>query len=179
MEIRERERERVTTCRVGVHVTCLARHVEQTGRPYYAGQMSRELNAPVRIAELAISGASADASGRRHPHPPHPAWKGSDSPGSPHTWIVLGVRGGTSRLTTTQLPGQAWLPYGTVTVQLAAESESRSRRRRQPCPSRSMSIFLGRAGWATSRWEGGYVGVGKERGGSETTATWIVAVSQT
>lgn len=69
-----------TTCRVGVHVSCLARRVQRTSRLYYAGQMSRQLNAPVRIAELAISGASVDASGRRHLTLPG---GGTDSP---YTW---------------------------------------------------------------------------------------------
>ena len=62
--------------------------VEQTGGLYYAGQMSRELNAPVRIAELAISGRGADASGRRHP-PCLPAWRGTVLP---HTWMAPKVR---------------------------------------------------------------------------------------
>lgn len=91
-----------TTCRVGVHVSCLARRVQRTSRLYYAGQMSRQLNAPVRIAELAISGASVDASGRRHPHP---AWRGDRL--ALHVEWSCGCEEGQSLLTTTQLPGQA------------------------------------------------------------------------
>lgn len=78
-------RWRVTTCRVGVVVSGLARHVEPTGRPYYAGQMKRELDAPVRIAVLAIGGSA------RRKWTSSPTLPGG-GPSCPRTWRVPRVR---------------------------------------------------------------------------------------
>lgn len=97
--------ERVTTCRVGVVVSGLARHcwTDQPAVLRRTNEPRIELNAPVRIAELAIGGSGqTQLDVVTH----NTAWRGTVLP---HTWIVPRVRGGTSRLTTTQLPGQAQL----------------------------------------------------------------------
>lgn len=168
-------------CRVGVDVGRLARHgtvYNRRARLHYAGQMSRELSsAPVRIAELAISGASADASGRSSPTPC------LDLPGGRPTRLTRGkserCTNGTTKatdddpaaqtsLTDSDSPAHRW---GSASA--ASASAWAALCRVGQCP-----FFWAEQVGATSRWE---VIRGQEtrkrRGGSETTTTCIVAVS--
>lgn len=58
--------QRVTTCRVGIVVSSLARRVGQAGGRSYAGQMSRESKCSSVHGSISNRGLVPGGSGRRH-----------------------------------------------------------------------------------------------------------------